>query len=246
MAGEGHSPLEQFTIKPLIKIEALGYNIDFTNSALVMMLAVSLASLFLFLAVKNKQIIPGKLQVVAEFLYNFVRQMLISNVGEKGMKFFPLAFSLFMFVLLCNLLGMAPYSFTATSHIIATFTLSAILFIVIIIAAFYKHGLKFLSIFLPSGVPAMLAPLMIVIEFFAYLARPVSLSIRLAANMTAGHTMMKVIAGFVVPLGLVGGWLPLLFLMVLTAFEIFVAILQAYIFTILACVYLNDAVEISH
>lgn len=245
-AEEKHSPLAQFEIKPLYDIEFSNISLDFTNSALLMVLSVVISVAFLLIATKDKLIIPHKLQAFAEFLYNFVKDMLVNNTGPEGLKFFPLAFSLFIFVLFCNLLGMIPYSYTATSHIIVTFALAASLFVVIVIFAFKKHGIKFLSIFMPSGTPLWLSPLLIFIELFAYLARPISLSIRLAANMTAGHTMMKVIAGFVISLGYIGGWLPLLFLVVLTGFEIFVAILQAYIFTMLACVYLNDAVHLSH
>jgi len=244
--GEKHSPLEQFEIISLYDINLGNFSLNFTNSALLMVLSVVISVAFLLLATKDKLIIPNKTQMFAEFLYSFVKDMLVNNTGKEGLKFFPLAFSLFIFVLFCNLLGMIPYSYTSTSHIIITFALATSLFIVIVIAAFRKHGLKFLSIFMPTGTPLWLAPLLIFIELFAYLARPISLSIRLAANMTAGHTMMKVIAGFVISMGYIGGWLPLLFLVLLTGFEIFVAILQAYIFTMLACVYLNDAVHLDH
>ena len=242
----GHSPLEQFEIVSLYELKLGGLSIDFTNSSLYMVLSVVLSVSLLLFATRDKLIIPNRIQLLAEGMYNFVKDMLVSNTGEEGLKFFPLAFSLFIFVLFCNLLGMTPYSYTATSHIIITFALAAFLFAVIIVAAFIKHGFKFLSVFLPSGTPMWLAPLLISIELFAYLARPISLSIRLAANMTAGHTMLKVIAGFVISLGYIGGWLPMLFLILLTGFEIFVAMLQAYIFTMLACVYLNDAVHLSH
>ena len=241
-----HSPLAQFEINSIFDFKWNGYNLDITNSAIVMILASFIAIVLFSIATKNRNIIPCKMQVVAEFFYGFIKNLLIENTGKAGLKFFPLAFSLFIFVLFCNLLGMLPYSFTATSHIVTTFALSAGLFVIIVTAAFFKHGLKFFSIFCPSGTPLFLAPLLIVVEFFAYLARPISLAIRLAANMTAGHTMLKVVAGFVIPLGFIGGWLPLLFLVILTAFEIFVAVLQAYIFTMLACVYLSDAVELHH
>lgn len=244
--GEKHSPLEQFEIISLYDINLGNFSLDFTNSALLMVLSVAISVTFLLLATKDKLIIPNKAQMFAEFLYSFVKDMIVNNTGKEGLKFFPLAFSLFIFILFCNLLGMVPYSYTATSHIIITFALASSLFIVIIIAAFRKHGLKFLSIFMPTGTPLWLAPLLISIELFAYLARPISLSIRLSANMTAGHTMMKVIAGFVISMGYIGGWLPLLFLVLLTGFEIFVAILQAYIFTMLACVYLSDTVHLDH
>jgi F-type H+-transporting ATPase subunit a len=243
---EGHSPLEQFRIKEIYELNLFGYDISFTNSSLFLVLATIITVSYFMIAIRNQQIIPNRLQVTAEFFYNFIKNMLVENAGSSALKFFPLAFSLFMFVLLSNLLGMLPYSFTTTSHIFTSFSLAAILFVIVVIAAFLKHGLKFLSIFLPAGTPLWLAPLLILIELFAYLMRPVSLSIRLAANMTAGHTMLKVIAGFIVPLGYFGGWLPLLFLVLLTGFEIFVAILQAYIFTMLACVYLSDAVELHH
>jgi F-type H+-transporting ATPase subunit a len=242
----GHSPLAQFEIKKIYELELFGLDLSFTNSALFMTLASIIAAVFFLFAIRKKQLVPTRLQAFAEVIHDFVKDMLVSNAGEAGMKFFPLIFSLFMFVLLCNLLGMMPYSFTATSHIIITFALAAFLFVIIVIAAFLKHGIKFLSIFAPSGSPAWMLPLLIVIEFFAYLIRPISLSMRLAANMTAGHTMLKVIAGFVISLGVAGGWFPFLFLIILTGFEIFVAILQAYIFTILACVYVNDAVHLSH
>ncbi len=245
-ASGGHSPLDQFKIKNIADISLFNYDISITNSTICMILASAIAIFTMMSLIRKKQIIPTKGQVVAEGFYNFIRTLLVDNAGEKALKFFPLVFTLFMFIFIMNLLGMIPYSFTATSHIIVTLGLSSLLFVIIIIAALCKHGLKFFSIFLPSGTPLFLAPLLILVELFAYLARPVSLAIRLSANMTAGHTMLKVIAGFILPLGFIGGWLPLLFLVVLVGFEIFVAILQAYIFTILACVYLSDAVELHH
>jgi len=243
---EGHSPLEQFVIEPILNLEVAGFNLHITNSSLFMILAAVFASFIFILATRKTEIVPSRFQALAESTYEFVESMLIGNTGEGGRKFFPLIFSLFIFVLFSNLAGMLPYSFTTTSHITVTFALAAMLFVIIVFAAFAKHGLKFLSIFMPSGAPMWMAPLLIVIELFAYLIRPFSLSIRLAANMTAGHTMLKVIASFVISLGFVGGWFPLLFLTLLTGFEIFVAILQAYIFTMLACVYLNDAVHLAH
>jgi F-type H+-transporting ATPase subunit a len=243
---EGHSPLEQFVIEPILNLEVAGFNLHITNSSLFMILAAVFASFIFILATRKTEIVPSRFQTLAESTYEFVESMLIGNTGEGGRKFFPLIFSLFIFVLFSNLAGMLPYSFTTTSHITVTFALAAMLFVIIVFAAFAKHGLKFLSIFMPSGAPMWMAPLLIVIELFAYLIRPFSLSIRLAANMTAGHTMLKVIASFVISLGFVGGWFPLLFLTLLTGFEIFVAILQAYIFTMLACVYLNDAVHLAH
>jgi F-type H+-transporting ATPase subunit a len=245
-AAEGHSPLAQFEIKTLLNIEFLGYDLSLTNSAFFMLLATIVGAGFMLFATRRHLLIPNRLQASAEYLYEFVLNMLKENTGEGGRKFFPFIFSIFIFVLLANLLGMLPYSFTSTSHIVMTFALATMLFIVIIVAAFMQHGLKFFTIFMPPGAPLWMAPLLITIELFAYLARPISLSIRLAANMTAGHTMMKVIAGFIVSMGITGGWLPFGFLVVLNGFEIFVAILQAYIFTMLACVYLDDAVHLAH
>jgi F-type H+-transporting ATPase subunit a len=244
--GEAHSPLTQFQINNFVDAELFGFDISFTNSALFMALSTTISVIFFFLATRKAQTIPSKFQLMAESIYDFVENILVDNTGVEGKKFFPLALSLFLFVVVANLLGMVPYSFTVPSHIVVTFALSALLFLVVIIAAFMKHGVKFLSIFVPSGAPGWMLPLLITVEFFAYLIRPASLAIRLAANMTAGHTMLKVISGFIVSLGFALGWLPFAFVLVLTGFEIFVAILQAYIFTILACVYLNDAVHLSH
>lgn len=244
--GGDHSPLAQFEITNMVDLSLFGVDISHTNSALFMVLTTLISVTFFFIASKRAQVMPTKFQLAAESIYDFVENILVENTGEEGKKFFPLALSLFLFIAVANLLGMVPYSFTVTSHIITTFALSTLLFLVVIIAAFRKHGLKFLSIFVPSGAPGWMLPLLVVIEFFAYLIRPASLAIRLAANMTAGHTMLKVIAGFVVSLGFVLGWLPFAFVLILTGFEIFVAILQAYIFTILACVYLNDAIHIAH
>jgi F-type H+-transporting ATPase subunit a len=239
----GHSPLQQFEIVPYVNLELLGYNISFTNSSLFMCLAVGLIIFFYSVALKGRALIPGRIQSVAELSYQFIGNMIRDNVGQDGKKYFPMIFSLFMFVLMSNLLGMLPYSFTVTSHIIVTFALAGFIFIWVTAIAFIKHGVKFLGFFLPHGTPWWMAPLMYLIELFAYLARPISLSVRLAGNMLAGHTMLKVIAGFIIMLGLVGGWLPFGFVMILTGFEIFVAILQAYIFTVLTCVYLNDALH---
>jgi F-type H+-transporting ATPase subunit a len=180
----------------------------------------------------------------AELIYGLVTDMLDQNVGPKGRKFVPVIFSLFLFILICNLLGMLPYSFTVTSHISITFALAILVFFIVTIVGFIRHGFHFFSLFLPKGTPWWLAPLMIIIELFTYLARPVSLSLRLAANMVAGHVLLKVMAGFVVTLAIYFKILPIPLMVILVGFEIFVAILQAYIFTILSCVYLNDAVNL--
>jgi F-type H+-transporting ATPase subunit a len=239
------SPLQQFEIKPLIQLpEVAGYDISFTNSSLMMMLASILVITVMSLSTRSHALIPGRGQAMAEMAYDFIASMLRENAGKDGQRYFPLIFSIFMFVLFCNLLGMLPYSFTATSHIAVTFAMAIVLFIALNIIALARHGLHFFSFFLPAGTPWWMAPVMYMIELFAYLARPVSLSVRLAANMMAGHTMLKVIAGFVISLGFAFGWIPLSFLVILTGFEIFVAFLQAYIFAVLTCVYLNDALHL--
>lgn len=240
----GHSPLAQFEIHPLMDITVGGVNLSFTNASLFMVLAVSGILLFLVGASRPRALVPGRLQATAEMFYEFIAGMMKENIGNEGRKYFPLVFSTFMFVLFTNLLGMLPYSFTVTSHIAVTFAIALFLFLFITVVGLVRHGLHFFSLFLPHGTPGWMAPLMVFIELFAYLARPVSLSVRLAANMLAGHTMLKVIAGFVIMLGFVGGWLPFALLIVLSGFEIFVAVLQAYIFAILVCVYLNDAVHL--
>ncbi len=242
---EGHSPLEQFKIKYYTDVpEIFGANLNFSNSSMFMVFVVIAVSLFLILSMKRRELVPGRWQNMAELSYELIAGMIKDNVGNQGKPYFPIIFSLFMFVLFCNLFGMMPYSFTVTSHISITFALASLVFVGVTVIALVKHGFKFFGFFLPAGTPWWMAPLMYFIELFAYLARPVSLSIRLAANMMAGHTMLKVIAGFVVTLGITLGWAPLLMLVVLTGFEIFVAILQAYIFTVLTCVYLNDALHL--
>ncbi|MBN67595.1 MAG: F0F1 ATP synthase subunit A [Rickettsiales bacterium] len=240
----GHSPLAQFEVKPLIPMpELAGFNIDFTNASLFMVLAVAATILFLSLSVRGRALVPGRWQSMAELSYQFIANTVRDNCGNEGKAYFPFIFTLFMFILLCNLLGMIPYSFTVTSHIIVTFALALFIFVGVTLIAIFKHGFKFLGFFLPHGTPWWMAPMMYFIELFSYLARPVSLSVRLAANMMAGHTMLKVIAGFVVMLG-VAGVAPLLLLVALTGFEVGIALLQAYIFTVLTCVYLNDALHL--
>ena len=172
--------------------------------------------------------------------------MINDTAGSGAKSFFPFVFTLFMFVLFCNMVGMLPYSFTVTSHIIVTFALAAIIFIGVTIIGFVNHGIRYLKLFIPSGVPIFLLPLIVIIEIISYLSRPVSLSVRLFANMMAGHTMLKVFGGFVISLGIIGGWLPLSFAVALTGLEILVAFLQAYVFAILTCIYLNDALNLHH
>ena len=244
MAGDGHSPLEQFRIEPVVPLrlnEAL--DISLTNSGLAMLAAALAAIAFFAFAIRRRELVPGKMQSLAEVTYEFIANMVKNTVGDGGRRFFPMVFSVFIFVLFCNLLGLIPGAFTATSHISVTFALAVAMFVVLNIYGIMRHGLKFFTLFLPHGTPIFFAPLIVVIELFSYLVRPVSLSIRLAANMIAGHTMLKVVAGFVPKLGVFGA-LPVAFLVALTGFELFVAVLQAYIFSLLLCVYLNDAVNL--
>jgi F-type H+-transporting ATPase subunit a len=239
-----HSPLEQFDIKPLLPLEIGGYNVSFTNSSLLMCIAAGLAFLLLFLGARKIQPHPSRLQAFSEILYNLIDDLVVDVSGKDAKKFVPLIFSLFLFILICNLLGMIPFSFTVTSHIAVTFALAIVLFIGITMVGFARHGWHYLSLFLPHGTPAVMAPLMVAIELMSYLIRPVSLSLRLAANMTAGHVAMKVIAYLALTGGFLFGAFPFAFLCVFTGFEIFIAVLQAYIFSILTCVYLRDAVQL--
>lgn len=239
-----HSPLEQFRIHYLSDFaDVAGLNLNFSNASLFMVMAITLITLVMLTSIRSKSLVPGRWQNISEIMYEFVGGLMHDTVGQAGRKYFPFIFTLFMFVLFSNLLGMVPYSFTTTSHIAVTFALAMVVFLGVTIIGFAKHGTHFLSLFLPHGTPLLIAPLLIVIELFAYLVRPVSLSVRLAANMLAGHTMLKVFAGFVISMGFLGV-APLSFMVLLTGFEIFVALLQAYVFTILTCVYLNDALHL--
>ena len=241
------NPMHQFQvykIGPEIKLGNL--DLSFTNASLFMLISALTIALLLFFGSKNKNIIPNKIQLIAELIYNFISKMISDTAGSKAKPYFPFIFSLFMFVLFCNMIGMLPYAFTVTSHIIVTLVMALFIFISVTIIGFIKHGLKYLNIFVPKGVPIVLLPLITIIEIISYLSRPVSLSVRLFANMMAGHTMMKVFGGFVISLGLLGGWLPLSFSVALTGLEILVAFLQAYVFAILTCIYLNDALNLHH
>ncbi|MDH3700808.1 MAG: F0F1 ATP synthase subunit A [Alphaproteobacteria bacterium] len=242
-AGGGHSPLEQFQIKEIIPLKLGGVDVSFTNSALAMTAAVVLVSCFLIFSMRRGALVPGRWQVVAELSYEFIANMIRDNVGQEGRRYFPFIFALFMFIFAGNLIGMIPYSFTYTSHLAVTFGMAAVVFIGVTIIGIVKHGVKFLGFFLPHGVPWFLAWLIIPIEILSYLSRPVSLSLRLFANMTAGHTMMKVFAGFIFVLG-AAGLAPLAMVVALTGLEIIIAFLQAYVFAILTCVYLNDAIHL--
>jgi F-type H+-transporting ATPase subunit a len=238
--------MEQFQIKRLIPIDLFGYDVSFTNASLFMVIAVLVIPLFYLIAMNRRALVPGRLQSTAELSYEFIANMVRENVGEKGMKYFPWIFTIFMFILVLNLLGLLPYSFTVTSHIIVTFALAAMVWLIITAIGFMNHGVGFLKLFVPSGVPWWLLPIIVVIELISYLIRPISHSVRLFANMMAGHAMLKVFAGFVVGLGLLGGWAPFVFLLGFTGLELVVAFLQAFIFTVLTCIYLNDAVNMHH
>lgn len=238
-------PLEQFAIEPLIPIRIGGLDLSFTNSAAYMVLATVLVTVFLAGSMRRRSMVPSRLQSMAEICYETIANMVRDNVGGEGRRYFPFIFTLFMFVLFGNLLGMipTPWTFTFTSHIIVTFTLAAIVFVGVTVIGIARHGLKFLSLFFPHGAPWWTGIILIPVEIVSYLSRPVSLSVRLFANMTVGHVLLHVIAGFVVLLGIFGV-VPWLFLIPLTALELGIAVLQAYIFTILSCVYLNDALHL--
>jgi F-type H+-transporting ATPase subunit a len=236
------TPVEQFKIEPLIPLEIGGYNVSFTNSSLFMVVAVILATAFLTLSVKGRALIPGRWQSMAELMYEFVANMIRDNVGHEGRKYFPFIFTLFMFVLFGNMLGMIPYTFTYTSHIIVTFGLAIVVFIGVTIIGFVRHGAGYLRMFFPHGAPLATAIILVPIELISYCSRPFSLAIRLFANMTVGHIILKVMAGFIIMLG-IAGIAPMAFLGGLTVLEFGIALLQAYVFTILSCIYLHDAIH---
>jgi len=252
VAADKVDPIHQFHIIKLIPIKIGSYDVSFTNSALFMVATVVVAAAFLYLTTSSRSLVPGRLQSVSEMAYEFVGNMLRDAAGTQGMRFFPLVFSLFMFVLVANLLGLIPYFFTITSHIIVTFGLAILVIGTVIVYGFMKHGLGFLKLFVPHGVPIYLMPLVVAIEVISFVSRPVSLSVRLFANMLAGHITLKVFSGFVVSLsafgaiGIAGSVLPLAMAVALTALELLVAFLQAYVFAVLTCMYLNDALHPSH
>ncbi len=242
---KGHSPLEQFEIVRLVDIPIGGVDASFTNSSLMMVFVLVLATVWFSVGMSRRAIVPGRWQSVVELTYEFVADMLRENVGNEGRRYFPFVFTLFVFILSCNLLGLLPYSFTVTSHIAVTFALAAVVFVGVTVIALFRHGFRFFTFFVPPGLPAVLAPLLVPIEVISYLARPVTLSLRLFANMMAGHTMLKVFGGFVVALGLFG-FAPFVFIVAIYALELIVAVLQAYVFTVLTCLYLNDAIHLQH
>jgi F-type H+-transporting ATPase subunit a len=242
-AGTHIDPMHQFVVQRLVKLELFGVDASFTNASLWMVIAVILVTALTVWGMSGRALVPGRLQSVAELAYEFVANMVRENVGSAGQRYFPFVFTLFMFVLAANMLGMVPYSFAVTSHIIITFALAAFIFIGVTVIGFITHGIGFLRFFVPAGVPSFMLVLLVPIEIISYLTRPMSLSVRLFANMMAGHTMLKVFGAFVVGLGIIGGWAPLAFLVVFTGLEVLVAFLQAYVFAILTCIYLHDALH---
>jgi F-type H+-transporting ATPase subunit a len=246
-------PIHQFELKNFFTLGHIGpYEIAFTNSALFMVLALVATAALMLIPTRQRSLVPSRAQSVAEISYEFVANTIRSTAGKEGMKFFPLVFSLFIFVLTVNLLGLLPYGFTVTSHIIVTVALAMLVFLTVIVYGFWKNGLRFFKLFVPSGIPVYILPLIVFIEVLSFLSRPISHSVRLFANMLAGHITLKVFAGFIVMLSAfgVGGWLgailPLSLVVALTALEFLVAFLQAYVFAILTCIYLNDAIHPGH
>ena len=247
-----NDPIHQFQISTWIPIEMGGLDFSFTNASAFMVATAVAAGAFLYLTTSSRGLVPSRMQSVSEMSYEFVASMLRDAAGTQGMRFFPLVFSLFMFVLVANLIGLFPYFFTVTSHIIVTFALAMLVILTVLFYGFWKHGLGFLKLFVPQGVPAILVPLVVMIEVISFLSRPISLSVRLFANMLAGHITLKVFAGFVTSLTAFGaaGWagavLPLAMTVAITGLEVLVAFLQAYVFAVLTCMYLNDAIHPGH
>jgi F-type H+-transporting ATPase subunit a len=245
-------PIHQFNIEPIITLGHIGkHTIAITNSTVYMFIAGGITALLMLAT--GRQLVPGRMQSVAEISYEFVATMIRSTAGSEAMKFFPLVFSLFMFICVSNLVGIIPYTFTVSSHIIITATLALLVFFIVLFYGLYKNGLKFFKIFMPSGIPGFIAPLVVFIEVISFLLKPISHSVRLFANMLAGHIALKVFAGFVAMLGVslgtvgwIGGVAPLALTVALTALELLVAFLQAYVFAILTCIYLNDAIHPGH
>jgi F-type H+-transporting ATPase subunit a len=247
------NPVEQFQIHNMVPMVSMGgHHIAFTNSALYMLLIVFVVSALLIAATAPRAIVPGRLQSIAEMSYEFVAHTVHSSAGNEGMKFFPFVFTLFMFVLVANLIGLIPFAFTVTSQLIVTGALALTVFFVVVGYGFYRHGLHFLNLFVPKGVPSYILPAIVVIEVLSFLTRPLSHSVRLFANMLAGHITLQVFAAFIIMLAGFGvvGWfgavLPFAMVVVLFALELLVAVLQAYVFAILTCIYLNDAIHPGH
>jgi F-type H+-transporting ATPase subunit a len=244
-------PIHQFNITKIVDLHFLGRDFSFTNSAAYMLISVLLVAALMILFVDRNATVPGRMQSMAETAYEFIAGMVRDAAGQSGMKFFPLVFTLFMFILICNLVGLIPYTFTVTSHIIITVSLAMLVFLTVIVTGFAKNGTHFLKLFVPSGVPIYILPLVVAIEIISFLSRPISHSVRLFANMLAGHITLKVFGGFVVMLLGAGGWavlspLPFIFMVGLMALELLVAFLQAYVFAMLTCMYINDALHPGH
>ncbi|WP_225770301.1 F0F1 ATP synthase subunit A [Inquilinus sp. Marseille-Q2685] len=237
------SPTEQFQIQKILHVDIGGLDLSFTNSSLFMVIAAVVASAILFLGGSRGALVPGRLQSFAEMLYELVANMIRDNAGKEGLKYFPFIFTLFIFILFGNVIGIIPGTFTFTSHIIVTFALAFVVFLGVTVIGFARHGAGYLRMFFPHGAPLWTAVILVPVELISYLSRPISLSVRLFANMTVGHVLLKVIGGFVIALG-IGGIVPFAFLVPLTMLELFIAVLQAYIFTILSCVYLHDALHL--
>src|SRR5215469_3039013 len=243
------NPMEQFELKPLVPIHLFGYDVSFTNQSLMMVIVVAAVSIFLPFAMSRRSLVPSRAQSMAELSYEFVANMINSAAGEDGLVFFPFVFTIFMFVLFSNFFGLVPWTFTVTSQIAVTFALAAVVITTVIVTGFLKHGIGFLKLFVPKA-PFLLLILLVPIEIVSFLTRPISLSVRLFANMLAGHTMLQVFAGFVVALGGAGGVLsalsiaPMALIVAIMALELLVAFLQAYVFAILTCIYLNEALHL--
>lgn len=241
-------PLHQFVIRKQWPISLFGVDISLTNSAIFMLLTLGIVVVLSYLGVRRRENASAEAlsvtETLSEMMFRFVANLVKDNCGDAGRRYLPFVMSFFLLVAGGNVLGMFPYTFTFTSHIIVTFVLAAIVFCTVTLIGFFQHGAGYLKIFLPGGAPLFLAPILIPIEMISYLSRPISLSVRLFANVMAGHMVMKIFAGFVVALGVVGGWIPLAMTVLITFFEVFVALVQAYIFAILTCVYLNDALHL--
>ena len=253
MADDAINPIEQFNVSPMFSSHRLGAtDVSFTNASFLMLIILGAVSLLMIAGTSRRSLVPGRLQAAAEMSYEFVADTVRSTAGQEGMRFFPFVFSLFMFVLFANLLGLLPFSYTVTSQIVVTFALAALVMTIVIVYGLIRHGTHFLHLFAPSGVSIYILPFIVLIEVISFLSRPISLSVRLFANMLAGHITLKVFGGFVVLLlgsGTAAALLaplPLIGIILLTAFELLVAVLQAYVFAILTCVYLNDAIHPSH
>ncbi len=249
--GGEHSPLDQFIVRPLLRedgnIELFGVDLSFTNSSLWMIITVICVYSLVMLGSRHGSMVPGRLQSLVEMAYDFIADMIESNVGREGRKYFPFFFTLFTFILVGNMLGMVPGAFTFTSHIIVTFTMALFVVTSVTIIGIAKHGLHFFSFFVPKGVPTPILPMLVPIEILSYLIRPISLSVRLFVNMMAGHIMLKTFAGFIIALGgyfVIPALAPLFLTVALSGLELAIAFLQAYVFTVLSCIYLQEALHL--